>query len=78
MSDIPFVAFGNDELGEEVHAGDWIVCPICGDFHKLTGGTDGETGEPSELILGYKCGEDSCLAAVGCKIVDGIKVAHKG
>lgn len=60
------IAFGKDELVGKplVHAGDKIKCPRCGKRHKLEAGINTKTGKPSELLLFYRCGKSSYLAAV--------------
>lgn len=71
----PFVAFTDDELGSSVEPGTLVVCPACGDAHPLAGATDKATGEPSEMMMFYRCGESSYLAALGGQLLPGVEVA---
>ncbi len=79
MSEIPFVAFGNDELDKfpPVNDGDFIACPRCKTRHKLKGGmgrTDGGPLRYSTTVLTYKCGKNAYLGAVkGKLIVDSLR-----
>ena len=62
---IPYMAIGNDELGEEL--GDTIVCPMCGQSHAIEYGheiLDDGTRIPSNLLAFYKCGDNVYLAGV--------------
>ena len=65
MSD-GFIAFGNDELDESppLKAGEMILCPHCGQGHSVSGGTDSQTGEPTEMLLFYRCGDSAYLAGI--------------
>jgi hypothetical protein len=74
MSDTPFVAFGNDELGDLI--GDTIKCPSCGEPHSVEYGErifkneDGtERREPSKLLAYYKCGTSTYLCAINGRSV---------
>lgn len=70
-TDTPFfVAIGPDELDDtqEVHAGDEILCPTCKEWHQLIAGKDSK-GVDSELLLAYKCGDKTYIAAVDNKLV---------
>jgi hypothetical protein len=68
--EVPFVAIGPDELDDtsEVHAGDEILCPTCKEWHQLIAGKDLK-GVDSELLLAYKCGDKTYIAAVDNKLV---------
>jgi hypothetical protein len=67
---IPFVAFGNDELDRlpVLKIGDLIKCPKCNKKHKVSG-CKNEFGQHSDLLMGYKCGEEVYLAGVSGKNV---------
>lgn len=69
MNEIPFVAFGNEELKQfpEVSDGDLIKCPNCKKHHKLKDGRGRTNGGPwhySTTLLVYKCGKNSYLGAI--------------
>ena len=67
---VPFVAIGPEDLDDtqEVHAGDEILCPTCKEWHQLLAGKDSK-GVDSELLLAYKCGDKTYIAAVDNKLV---------
>ncbi len=67
----PYIGFGNDTLARSPNAevGDKITCPQCGMKHKLDGCTDMTTGKKSSLLLFYKCGSQSYVAAVAGKLI---------
>lgn len=71
MNDIPFVAYGNDELERKPHIneGDKIICPHCGKEHEVQAGTNAETGKKTDLLLFYHCGDNVFLAGVAGKNV---------
>lgn len=71
MGEIPFVAFGNDELEKkpELTKYDSIKCAECGQTHRMECGIDQKTGKESDLILFYTCGPKSYLAGVAGKSV---------
>lgn len=62
--EIPFTAFGPDDLGEPVRKGELIDCPSCGGQHEVRCGTDANTGEESPLLQFYTCGEKSYLCGI--------------
>lgn len=66
----PFVAVGNDELaaGESVLLGEEIICPKCGELHKLEGGKT-PSGEVTDFLLFYMCGGTPFLAGIKGKLV---------
>ena len=66
MTEIPFIAIGNDELDQKtvLHAGDYIHCDKCGKAHQLEAAKDAKTGMLTEILLFYKCGKNAYLAAV--------------
>ena len=67
--EIPFLALGPEELsGPETHAGALLLCPHCGGEHPLEGALDGE-GNPTELLLFYRCKGTTYLAAVKGKLI---------
>ena len=65
--EIPFVAYGNDELVEKPDAGDFADCPNCKKQHKIKfGTTDGKENK----FLGYiSCGKKSYLASLAGKLL---------
>ena len=67
---LPFIAIGNDELGDPV--GETAPCPRCSETHTVKYGEtvnkDG-TRSPSKLLGFVKCGEDSYLVAVAGKLM---------
>lgn len=68
MSDISFVAIGNDELGDDI--GEYVTCPHCGDQHPVQYGDKIEkdgTKTPSKLLGFYKCGDNSYLCSIDGK-----------
>jgi hypothetical protein len=69
-SKLPFIAIGNDELGEPV--GETATCPHCSEAHVVKYGEtvnpDG-TKTPSRLLGFVKCGEDSYLVAVAGQLM---------
>lgn len=75
MSDLPFVAIGNDELGEPV--GESITCRTCGEQHAIEYGKsrtlrdDGTWTEytPSKVLGFYRCCGQLYLASLGGRAV---------
>jgi hypothetical protein len=69
LFDVPFVAFGNDELDEKevLKIGDKINCKNCGAPHVVKGGKDTETGEESDTLLFTSCGEKAFLVGIAGK-----------
>ena len=66
----PFIAIGNDELGEE--AGENVTCPNCGKKHKIEyGEKKNKKGEwkPSKMLGFVKCGEKSFLVTINNKLI---------
>jgi len=67
MKDIPFMAVGNEELGDTV--GDTIMCPICGEQHEVKSSTGKPIGkvppnyQPTTLQF-YNCGKKSYLCGI--------------
>ena len=68
MTEAPFVAIGNDELGEEV--GKTLKCKRCGNRHKVRYGervlADG-TRQPSKMAGFIKFGGKPYLVAINGK-----------
>lgn len=64
----PYIGYGNDTLQRLPIAktGDLLVCPSCGKQHALE-------GEPTGLILHFRCGEVTMLGAVNGRLVVGVK-----
>ena len=60
---IPYIGFGNETLDKcsEIARGDQIECPHCGELHTIT-------GEESNMMLFYKCGEKLYLAGIAGKL----------
>lgn len=58
---IPYIAVGNDELGDPLGA--TIVCPRCGQAHPIRLATDA-AGNPSQLLQFYECGTTMYLAGI--------------
>lgn len=61
MSDIPFVAIGNSELGDplELRVGETIPCPHdCGSRHEIL------DAQPSGVLQFYKCGKTTYLIGI--------------
>ena len=75
MAEVPFVAIGNEELGEPV--GESITCCACGETHAIEYGKsrtlrdDGTWTEyaPSKLLGVYSCGGQTYLASLGGRAV---------
>ena len=44
------------------------MCKKCNKLHELEGGKD-SAGNPTEILLFYKCGENDYLGAVANKLV---------
>jgi hypothetical protein len=74
----PYVGFSNATLAgqPQVKRGDKITCPHCARSHELQGGT--ENGKPSDLLLFYKCGDTSYMAAVNGRLTMGVKADCSG
>lgn len=75
MTDLPFVAIGNDELGEPV--GESIKCRVCGEQHAIEYGKirtlrdDGTWTEytPSKVLGFYRCDGRTYLASLDGRAV---------
>jgi hypothetical protein len=68
--DVPFIAFGNDELSKMsvVKKTDKITCPKCGKKHKLECATNSE-GQKTDLLMFYNCGGKSYLGAISGRLI---------
>lgn len=66
----PFIGFGNDTLAKlpQAKSGDEIRCRKCGGLHTLEMGTD-KRGNPSDVILFYKCGEEIYVGAIAGRLI---------
>ena len=72
---IPYMAVGNDELGEYAET---IKCDKCGKEHEIEYGTsshllpDGTMSkpEPSKTIGFYKCGDQSYLGTINGRLIN--------
>jgi len=64
MNNIPFIAIGNDELGEPV--GKYTICPKCKKKHLVKYGDEIIDGKKvKSTLLGYvKCGKSSYAVAI--------------
>jgi len=64
-NEIPFVAFGNDELGDDIK--ETIKCPGCKKKHKVKYGErvleDGKR-VPDKMLAFVNCGEQSFLVGL--------------
>lgn len=75
VSEIPYLAIGNDELGSRV--GKTALCPHCNKRRKVRYGRsrrilpDGRFGEWKESgMLGFvNCGKESYIVAINGKII---------
>jgi len=72
MNKIPFIAFGNDELGVPLRKGDLIDCPLCARIHPIPCSKDAVTGKETNIVLFYKCGKKTYLAGI-----DGRSILHR-
>lgn len=64
MKTTPYIGFGNDTLKKllKCKEGDLVFCSKRGGQHPLECGTS--NGEKVDLILFYKCGDQSYLGAI--------------
>lgn len=67
---IPFIAFGNDELKKMPDLGKEVVCPHCGRKHKVEYGkkvlSDGKKVE-DKMLAYVQCGDEVYLVGVNGK-----------
>ena len=71
--EIPFLAVGADELGDELPSA--IECPMCMGMHDIQNseGTD-QTGKKTIGTLQfYKCGDSTYLAGIKGKMIDKLR-----
>ena len=61
---VPYIGFGGHTLAKlpEITGGDTITCPKCSGSHVVEQGKI--DGEPTDLLLFYKCGEGTYFAGV--------------
>ena len=63
MSDIPYIAIGNDELGPDLEP--TIRCPLCNQNHPVECSSSDPRNDGSSISLQfYKCGERMFLAGI--------------
>lgn len=68
--EIPFVAFGNEELIDQPLADDFADCPNCKKKHKIEFGTNSETGEVSKMLGFVNCEDgESYLVTLNGKVL---------
>lgn len=67
MSDyVPFIAIGNDELGDFLHT--FVNCPHCGEQHEIQCSSQDSMNKDKPVTLQfYKCGEKSYLVGINNK-----------
>ena len=70
----PYIGFSNNTLETlpEVKKGDTVACKKCGKDHALRPAKDRD-GNDSILLLSYKCGDTSYVAAIGGRLIMGTK-----
>jgi hypothetical protein len=76
LEKLAWTAVGNEELGAPAKGGDRIICPHCGEEHELEGGINAKTGQYTETLLVYSCGDRSVLAAIYNKLLPGVVLAE--
>jgi len=78
----PYIGYGNDTLDRSLplECGQMIHCPHCGEAHVVECGENMETGEITDLIMGYYCPKQDkvYLAGVNGKSVMGISADVSG
>ena len=64
---IPFLAVGNDELGDDLKYK--AKCPNCGKFHPIKYGDEIVDGKPvpSKMLAFVNCGKESYLVGINGK-----------
>lgn len=65
----PFLAVGNDELGDAIREGDMIPCPKCKKEHPVLVGTDTATGKKSNMVMFFKCKKKLYLTGIAGKAI---------
>ena len=77
MSKISYIAFGNEELKNqpEVKKGMEIICPQCGQLHKINLAKGVDRGEETTSLCSYNCSTTGkmYLAGVNGKLIIGVK-----
>jgi hypothetical protein len=65
------MSFSNQELKDKpsLKKGDLVRCKNCDGEHEVKCGKDKETGEETDLLMFYTCGDTSYLAGVSGKKV---------
>lgn len=67
--EIPFVAFGNEELAGNPKVGKTAKCPKCSKQHKVKYGTNTKTGKEFKLLAFVSCGKKTYLVGVNQKTI---------
>ncbi len=77
---IPYIKFMNDQLKNQpsIKENDEIICPHCGQLHKILFGTDVKTKKKTNSLGSYRCGKKSYLAVVNGKLIMGLKPVCSG
>ena len=74
---IPYTVYGNNELKNQPETEEdmEIICPCCGQLHKIKYGKNADTGEKTSMLSSYFCPETnkSYLAGVNGKLIIGVK-----
>ena len=67
--DVPFIAVGADELGEDLESA--IQCPRCMEMHDIehSEGTDKDGNRTTGTLQFYKCGGTTYLAGIKGKAI---------
>jgi hypothetical protein len=63
--EIPFVAFGNDEIEKMPEAKNYIIHKLCGKKHKIKYGTT--DGKENRMLGFINCGRKAYLATINGK-----------
>jgi hypothetical protein len=79
----PYIGFSDETLKNQpnVYKGDIIICPNCGGKHILECGQkkqDDGSMQDSDILLFYRCGDSTYLAAVANCLVIGVKADLSG
>lgn len=63
MTDTPFAAIGNEQLGSQLPP--FIVCPHCHQKHEITCSSSEPSDQGNRITLQfYKCGDKTYLAGI--------------
>ena len=65
--ELPFIAYGNNELAEKPDAGELAKCPKCEKQHKIKFGTVG--GKENKMLGFISCGKEAYLATINGKLL---------